>query len=39
MEGTSLNTCRQCDIEVVDSDDALECENCDRWFHIKCKTG
>lgn len=29
--------CGKCTKEVNDSDDALECEVCEIWFHIKCE--
>ena len=29
--------CGNCAIEVVDTDAALECDECGMWFHIQCQ--
>ena len=29
--------CGSCGDEVLDSDMAIECDNCCSWFHIKCQ--
>ena len=29
--------CADCSLVVGAQDKAIECEVCDRWFHIKCK--
>ena len=30
-------TCRNCQKEVFEEGDALQCEICQLWFHIKCQ--
>lgn len=32
------DVCPKCDITVCDKDMALECEICEKWFHIKCQS-
>ena len=27
---------RVCKLEVIDNDDAVQCDMCDRWNHINC---
>ena len=29
--------CAKCDKEVTETDDALQCETCMIWYHIKCQ--
>jgi len=31
--------CIQYRNRVLDSEAGLECDDCQRWFHVKCKTG
>ena len=30
--------CGKCDINVTSNDHALNCETCNKWFHIKCES-
>ena len=30
-------TCENCYKEVFEKDDALQCDTCPLWFHIKCQ--
>ena len=29
--------CGSCKLEILDTDPALECDNCQRWHHISCE--
>ena len=31
------NECKLCSKKIAKKDDALQCELCDKWFHIKCE--
>ena len=36
-ESSVGSKCCRCEEEVKDSDKAVSCETCDKWFHISCE--
>ena len=36
--GPTVFPCSNCAIEILDTDAALECDECGMWFHIQCQS-
>ena len=37
MAPANKNKCPHCNKQVGDKENALECEICQKWHHIKCE--
>ena len=36
VNGARETVCGDCQNVMVDTDDGVQCDHCDLWFHVKC---